>query len=353
MAIARVKLLIWRAVRAPWRILSTRVVPSITALTGYLKDPRRVVRRVPAEGPIPLGPRVALFCHFDAAGGVRPRVLAYLDALREKGFSIVFVSNAGHLTDEAMRALTPRCAGVLVRQNVGYDFGAWRDALEEAALPRPDTAMVVLLNDSVFGPLRPIGPLLRQIDFDDADIWGLTESWQTGYHLQSYFYAIAPSVLRTPTWRRFWAGVRPVPSKHSIIRAYEIGFTRAMLRGGLRCRALFPYSDLIDAIPEPDDHPPIARALADAAARRLRDKVALSAPLNPSSDLWRELLGLGYPFIKRELLRDNPARVPDAVDWQSVAAPIGDKATIAAIVDELGPGPRTWPRRRPGDRRRR
>jgi hypothetical protein len=342
-----------RAVRAAWRILSTGVLPSITALSGYLQNPRQVVRRVPAEGAFPLGPRVAVFCHYDAAGEVRARVLAYLDALRGEGFSIVFVSNAGQLTDAAMRALLPRCAGVVVRRNVGYDFGAWRDALEQAALPRPDTAMLLLLNDSVFGPLQPIGPLLRQIDFDAADIWGLTESWQTGYHLQSYFYAIAPSVLRTPTWRRFWAGVRPVPSKHSIIHAYEVGFTRDMLRGGLRCRALFAYSDLIAAIPTPDDHPPIARVLADANARRLREKTAREAPLNPTSDLWRELLGLGYPFIKRELLRDNPARVPDVVDWQSVVAPTGDKAAIRAIIDELGPAPRAWPRRRPGDRRRR
>src|SRR5271166_4556132 len=102
-----------RAVRAAWRILSTRALPSITALSGYLHNPRQVVRRVPAEGAFPLGPRVALFCHYDAAGEVRPRVLAYLDALRAEGFSIVFVSNAGQLTDAAMRALLPRCAGVV------------------------------------------------------------------------------------------------------------------------------------------------------------------------------------------------------------------------------------------------
>ena len=42
-------------------------------------------------------------------------------------------------------------------------------------------------------------------------------------------------------------------------------------------------------------------------------------PLNPTSDLWRQLLRAGFPFIKRELLRANPSEVLDIVDWRDVA----------------------------------
>jgi hypothetical protein len=40
--------------------------------------------------------------------------------------------------------------------------------------------------------------------------------------------------------------------------------------------------------------------------------------MNPTSDLWRQLLLSGFPFIKRELLRENPAKVEDVGDWAEV-----------------------------------
>ncbi len=53
---------------------------------------------------------------------------------------------------------------------------------------------------------------------------------------------------------------------------------------------------------------------ACASATAWRSRVAL----NPTSDLWRQLLLSGFPFIKRELLRDNPTRVEDVADWAEV-----------------------------------
>jgi hypothetical protein len=51
---------------------------------------------------------------------------------------------------------------------------------------------------------------------------------------------------------------------------------------------------------------------------RIRDGAARRVALNPTSDLWRQLLLAGFPFIKRELLRDNPAEVHDVGDWAEV-----------------------------------
>ena len=42
--------------------------------------------------------------------------------------------------------------------------------------------------------------------------------------------------------------------------------------------------------------------------------------MNPTGELWRQLLLAGFPFIKRELLRSNPARVADLADWRDVVA---------------------------------
>ena len=53
--------------------------------------------------------------------------------------------------------------------------------------------------------------------------------------------------------------------------------------------------------------------------RHIRNLSVLRMPLNPTSDLWRQLMQMQFPFIKRELLRDNPTHVPDVAEWRDVA----------------------------------
>ncbi len=102
-----------------------------------------------------------------------------------------------------MAALWQFRAGVLIRANVGYDFGAWCEGFEVLKLPCQNTEMVVMTNDSVSGPICPIDGLLAMIDFTQADAWGCTESWQTRYHPQSYLVAFRPRVVASEAWRTF------------------------------------------------------------------------------------------------------------------------------------------------------
>jgi hypothetical protein len=289
---------------------------------SFFRSPRQLLRCWPA-GEIPVGPRVAVFVHFDSRGGVRPHVLNYVRTLQQCGFSVVFVTNSGRLREDAMAMLRPLCAGILVRRNVGYDFAAMREGLETLKLPRGDTEMVLIANDSVYGPVRPLDPLLAQIDFDRADVWGATESWQTRYHLQSYFLIAGRRALESEAWRRFWRTVRPVQSKRWVVSRYEVGLTQSLVRGGLRCAAVWPYIDLVNrvdpALIADDDgaqgNDPSVSARRSHAGR-IRHGAVARRPLNPTSDLWRQLLQAGYPFLKRELLRENPTFVLDIADWR-------------------------------------
>ncbi len=301
----------------------------LARLSSHLRRHRQIISVWPA-GDITLGPRLVLFMHFDGRGHVRPQLFTYLRELKENGRCVIFVTNAGRLTAPAQAELETLCGAVIIRRNIGYDFGAWRDAIEHLGLPRADTEEVIFANDSVFGPLLPLGDLLRRLEYDTADIWGLTESWQLRYHLQSFFLAFGPTALRAAAFRQFWRSVRPVPVKSYIVHAYEVGITQAMIRGGLRCKALWPYEALMRkangegleklALSEEtelgrSDPIHITRKLQ---VLRIRDGVARRVALNPTSDLWRHLLLAGFPFIKRELLRDNPTRVEDVGDWVEV-----------------------------------
>jgi hypothetical protein len=329
-----------RACKKIWRWLCDEFFPIFTSLIRFVRSPKQLVSQWP-EGEIPLGEKVAVFVHADRRGSVHEHVMHYVRSLVDSGFSVVFVTNSGKLKPESMAKLQQACAGVLVRRNVGYDFGAWREGLEQLHLPRPNTTMVVLVNDSVYGPLRPLNEMLDRIDFHEADIWGATECWLRRYHLQSYFLAFNPEVLRSEAWRRFWRKVRPAPSKQWLIRHYEIGLTQALIRAGFRCQAVWPYGRLIEDIdpsllkPESDSEGS-GDAMYDARekqAKRIMKAAAKNRPMNPTSELWRQLLQDGFPFIKRELLRENPTEVLDVSDWRAVAGQVTTIDLTAIFTD--------------------
>ena len=320
--------LIGNTLHRGYSLVRYRILPALGHEIMRHRSPQQLVSRWP-EGEIPLGPRVCVFVHWDGAGEVRDHVMHQVRGLAAAGLSVVFVTNAGFLRPDSLEALKLVCAGVIIRRNVGYDFGAWREGFEQLNLPRANTTLVAMANDSVYGPLRSLNELFSAVDFEAADVWGCTDSWQSRYHLQSYLMAFSPKVVASEAWRTFWGGVRPTWSKMWLIRLYEIGLSQALLKAGFACRAIWPYKALIQDIDldllddKKEDGPNMADPIVQARRKhvlRLREAVSNRSPLNPTSDLWRQLLLARYPFIKRELLRENPSNVPDVVEWRDVAA---------------------------------
>ena len=230
-----------------WAIWIWQILPHLAHRLSPPRSPVQAVFSWPEQQPT-LGPRVAVFVHFDSRGNVRPYVLGYLEALRAAGVSVVFASNSDKLKPEAIESIKPFCAGILVRRNVGYDFAAMREGLSHFGLPRANTEMLIIANDSVYGPLHPLNEMLDRIDFAEADFWGATESWQSRYHLQSYFLVAGPRLLAHPAWSSFWQSVVAVPNKRWVITRYEVGITQWMIRHGMRCAAMFRYHDLVHDI---------------------------------------------------------------------------------------------------------
>ena len=309
----------FRVLRRVYRILSW-----IDYWLSFFRKPSQIVSVWPEAGMV-FGPRIAIFVHFDGQGLVRDHTLHYVAALRDAGLSVLFVTNSGKLLPVAMDKLRPLCAGVLVRRNIGYDFGAMREGLEYLKLPRPDTEMVVIANDSIYGPLGPLSDIIARVDFTKADFWGATDSWQQRYHIQSYFVAAGPKVLASKAWRDFWKQVRPVKAKTWVVFRYELGLSQAVVRGGHSVDAIWRYEDLVHNVNQAWLMEPQANVPTTAEpmikmrfihAHRIRHNVATRTPLNPTSDLWRQLIQAGFPFIKRELLRDNPTHIADLNDWR-------------------------------------
>jgi lipopolysaccharide biosynthesis protein len=306
----------WLVVRSP-PVICGSYLRSLTRRRGdFVEERWSGLQDLSAAG------RIAVFSHYDAGGRVHDFVAYYLRQLGEAGFAVVFVSNSPRLPQETIERLRPSCGLILRRANVGYDFGAFKDGI--ARIPDCNgLERLLLVNDSVYGPFHPLREVLAGMD-RSAEVWGITDSGERHPHLQSYFLLFHPAAVRSEAFARFWTRLRPVTSKEWAIANCEIGLTRALAAGGLRCRALCPSStaaaDFLKAVEE--------RGLLRAAGlepvrrrfvRRVHAAASRGVALNSMHYFWDYLIERGgCPFLKRELLRDNPLRIPGVGSWEEV-----------------------------------
>jgi SAM-dependent methyltransferase len=236
------------------------------------------------RGPESIERRLGLYAHYDREGLVRPYVLHALQGLREVCSEIHFVSTA-LLSAEERSKLEGLCAKVVLRENRGFDFGMWAEALRQLNPSQCDE--VLLANSSVLGPVFPLGPVFEAAQALEAEFWGLTENHELARHVQSYFLVFRRRVLESPAFAAFWSRILDFREKEQMIRAYEVGLTRFLEGEGFRGAALFPRERLAEA---------------RGRTRFFRHRAAQ----NPTLSMAAVLLDLGMPFVKAELLARNP-----------------------------------------------
>jgi lipopolysaccharide biosynthesis protein len=225
---------------------------------------------------------IALFVTHSPDGRLKPHVRHHLEALRRHGIAAVLIVAADAEFREADVALL--VDGLYVRQNVGYDFAAWAHVLR--ANPNLlDADILYLINDSTIGPLndRKFGEVLRHVRASGSDVIGLTDSYERGWHIQSYFVALKRAALASAALQTFIDGVKNLAEKRDVVNAYEGRFAPMLQAAGLSCEVLFPAGKAY----------------------------------NPSLVDWRELIGSGLPFVKVSALRHSLRGFAGA-DWRRV-----------------------------------
>jgi hypothetical protein len=267
------------------------------------------------------GRRVCLFAHYDPAGRIAPHVHRYLAHLADCGFALrLACSGLEVLPEEDRRRLDAIGARAYCRANAGLDFGAWQHLL--AAGCAEGASEVLLANDSVFGPLADLRPVFAEMRARSVDAWGMVASLEGGWHLQSWFVWLTGEALARPALRRVFAQPFAAMTKREIILHGELGLSAALAAERLCCAAR--YDQAVDT--------------------RLRRVVRL----NPMHLDWAWLIASGcVPFLKAELVRDNPLRIPWAHRWPQLAAgpdcpPDLIRAHLPAPTPRGAPAWRSW-----------
>ncbi len=237
--------------------------------------------------------RICLFAHHDVRQRIAPHVVHYLQQLAACGFTTHIALSGMDVLHQSDRAALDSIGAVpQFRDNAGLDFGAWQDLVDRGCADRADT--ILLANDSVFGPLQPLAPIFETMQSRGVDVWGMVESHECRWHLQSWFLCFSARAFASPAVARVLRQPFAAMSKPEIVLHGELGLGAAIPADGLRWDARWRQP-----------------------GRRLRRLVPGNAM---HVDFLSVIRSGSVPFIKIELLRDNPAGVPWIALWRDAVA---------------------------------
>ena len=251
---------------------------------------------------------LCIFSHFDPKGVIDDYVLYFIKKLSDANIDIIFVTTSPSLPDQEANKLSPFCFKVILRENKGRDFGAYKTGFDIAKPLLSSYEKLIIANDSVYGPLFDLTPLLNLNN--NLDAWGATDSIAYHQHIQSYFIVFNRNVFLSKPFEKFWRKVTNLYSRHTIVQAYEIGFSKYLSRSGFKLGALCNWHHLKENVLQ-NNFSCVPYKIAD----RLKNE-----PLNPTHFFWNIIItDYNVPFIKRELLVKNPERL-DISNWQEFIA---------------------------------
>ncbi|MBR0669131.1 hypothetical protein GXW71_32575 [Roseomonas hellenica] len=285
---------------------------------------------------------LALYAHFSPHSGISDMILAQLREYARLGFRVVFVSASPHFHDADFARMSDVVELAVHRRNFGLDFGAWVDALTLVPGICEQVDELLLVNDSILGPLHPLDQPLARMRSGGDGLFGMTDGVQYAPHLQSYFLlARGEAVIADVV--SFLRSARLSASKRLVVQRFEIALSEYMRDRGHRVAALWSYDDLeSELLRSEEDLAALFAALPEnrwlagghGGPLTLRRQL-LDLPLNPVHYFAGMLVRrCGFPFLKTELVLRNPQRIPEAVNWRAMIPP-DSPVPIEAIEDHL------------------
>ncbi|MBQ0823546.1 class I SAM-dependent methyltransferase [Microvirga sp. HBU67558] len=239
----------------------------------------------------------------------RQLVHEYNDA----GYLVALVVNSGCFGSHRDPGASP-AAIQIVRENLGYDFGAWSHAVR--LIGGVGTARsITFTNDSVIAPRGGILQLRRKVDEAAADVVFATENLEHRHHLQSYFFCIKNPSTSSAAFK-ILTSVPCYADKQRLINEVELTLSERLVAAGLQVKAIYDCEEA-------------------AKIRR-----------NPTIYNWRALIRDGYPFLKVQLFTLGLVNVsdPDVRDFlgDEITAMLGEHVRErSASTEPAGGDPNT------------
>jgi len=211
------------ATRQPWRT-------PLQSLRSVKRDRLRV-RRVKLSDP----KRLAVFAAYSESETIPDYVIIYLKELKKFAKTIIFVTD-NDLSEYEKDKIRDLTSTIICGRHEEYDFGSYKRgyhyAKQENLLRNHDE--LILCNDSCFGPISGFEKLFDTMSNEKCEFWGVTDSSNFSYHLQSYFICLSADAFRHAAFANFLDRVRKQKTVQDVIRQYELKLTELLISQGFK-----------------------------------------------------------------------------------------------------------------------
>lgn len=202
--------------------------------------------------------RLAIFFFYDKRGKVDRYVPYLLDDLKKNVTEIFTVCN-GKLPEESRQVLN-QYGKVFERENKGFDVWAYKTAMEQYGWEKlQEYDEVIMLNNTIMGPVYPFAETFEKMDGQDLDFWGLTEYFEIkgdpfgyspyGYlpdHIQSHWIACRKSLVSSPAFQEYWDHMPMIEDYMQAVGKHESIFTKKFADMGYKWAVSVDCEDLRD-----------------------------------------------------------------------------------------------------------
>jgi rhamnosyltransferase len=207
--------------------------------------------------------RILFFVHYNKYNDLEDYVIYLLDNIRQIFNKIVFISNS-KLNDQQNIKLTGLYDTLIIRENKGFDFGAWKDALlQEGWEDLASYDNVTLMNDSCFGPFYDMVEIYNRMEQMNIDFWGISDYTEMNYglpvtdgpipeHIQSYFLCFKKRIIIDNIFKNFWKELNYETNIQIVIQKYETQLTSILNKNNFNYKVLIKSNEKISIA---YDHP--------------------------------------------------------------------------------------------------
>lgn len=224
--------------------------------------------------------------------------------LKRDGYHVILVMPKSVSIPQSM--LKKACDVFIERDNFGYDFGSYASGLQyvHENLDLKSLKRLLFVNDSIIGPFGETKPIN-----DDADFWANTDSNQFKYHYQSYLFGfnLEKNDIEVVNDFFFRRGDIYTNEKKYVIDNFEMSMYDYFSRKGLTCEVTYP----VQRLKKEFIRSLCKNTLGSSVLAKVKYIiVSIAMEVNTTHNYWLQLFSNGFPFLKKELVRDNPTKYP-------------------------------------------
>lgn len=209
--------------------------------------------------------RLGIFAFYDKEGIVDSCFVKLLKDIRPYVTELISVCNVDHIMeDKEVENLRSVSDQVIIRNNTGYDAGAYKEIFlrmeKENCLKGWDS--VLLFNSTFFGMFYPLDHFFSLTETrKEIDYWGLTkhigakDEGEGIYpdHVQSYFLLIQKKMFQSRSFMDFWHQLDAPFDYNDAVRKFEIGFNVFFKEKGFKGEAYCSCLDKTEILKKGDN----------------------------------------------------------------------------------------------------